>query len=413
MNADQCGKTATERMLEVVESHMGKNGGVLPLADESVTFSVSSPKETLRRFTDVPDDTSFLYGRMLHPTVALLGEMVAALEGSESGYAVASGLSAIHIVVTALTKPGDHVVVAGTLYGGSMGFFRALETSRRVKVTKVDITDHDRVEKALAKKHTKLLFVESVSNPLMVVADIPRLAAITHEAGAQLVVDNTFAPFVIEPIKHGADIVVHSLTKYASGYSDITAGGIACRRTFWESMLHATTGTHTLHGAVLDPSVAHKLIVRMQDMYLRFCEASRYAAMMAHLCEEANINVLYPGLRAHPQHKLMNRLALSSSAFIHAYGYGGVLALDLGSYEKALQLHAALIAHNVAINAVSLGSAHTYAICFGGAYPTLPLLKHDFVPYPQGLLRIAAGRTPEFVIVERRLRAALLSCSRG
>lgn len=412
MCADQWEKTATERMLEVVERHTGKNGGVLPLADESVTFSAPSPQETRRRFADVPDDASFLYGRLLHPTVALLGEMIAALEGSEAGYAVASGLGAINIVITALTKPGDHVVVANTLYGGSMGFFRSLETARRVKVTKVDITDHDAVRKALAKKRTKLLFVESVSNPLMVVADIPRLAMIVHEMDALLVADNTFSPFVIEPIKHGADIVVHSLTKFASGYSDITAGGIACRRTFWEHMLHATKGTHTLHGAVLDASVAHKLIVRMQDMYLRFREASQRALMIARCAEEVGITVLYPGLCTHPQHKLMESFAQSSSSLLHAYGYGGVLSLDLGSYARALQLHKALVEHGVAINAVSLGSAHTYAICFGGEYPEMPPSKNDFVPYPQGLLRIAAGRTPEFAIMERRFRTALLSCSR-
>ena len=399
MNAGTRILSATERMLRVIERHTGASGGVLPLLDPSITFAVPTPEETARRFVDAPTDSSYIYGRMMQPAVMLLGEMVAALEGAPAGYGVASGLAAIHIVVTALAKPGDHIVVSDSLYGGSVALARFLR-ERCIRVTKVDTNDVGEIARALAKKRTRLFLAESVSNPLMRVADISALATLAHGAGVPLAVDNTFSPFALEPMRLGADIVIHSLTKYAGGYSDIIAGGIACTNELKAKILHATTGVQTLHGAVLDARTAHELAIRMQDMHLRYSAASDVAAMMVAHLRGAGIVVHYPGLHVSQTTSLFEQMGNTG------YGYGGVLSVDLGSYETALKFHKLLVDYGIAVNAVSLGSVHTYAVCFGSTTPA-SVVSGEFRPNPPGLIRIAAGRSPEPQVIASRLSEML------
>ncbi len=399
MNAGTRALSATERMLHVIERHTGSNGGVLPLADLSVTFGTPSPAETRRRFNDPPRETPYLYGRMLQPSVALLGEMVAALEGSEAGYGVASGLAAIGVVINALSKPGDHAVVSDSLYGGSVALLRSLVRDGRLRITPVDINDFDAVRVALKKKRTRFLLVESTSNPLMIVADIQRLGDEAKRAGVPLVVDNTFMPFCVQPIALGADIVVHSLTKFAGGYSDYTAGGIACTRAFWEKILHATLGAQTLHGAVLDARAAHELVIRMQDMHVRFSVASANARSIADLAKNAGISVRYPTDSA-------SCAILTQMGYV-AYGFGGVLGLDLLSQESAEKFHAALVSSGFATPAVSLGSVHTYAVCLGS--PAGAVSPDGFQINPPGLIRVAVGRSPEHSVMVDRFASVLRS----
>lgn len=395
MNAGTTTLSATERMLAVIERHTGFGGGVLPVLDPSITFAVPTPEETARRFADAPTDSSYIYGRMMQPAVMMLGEMVAALEGAPAGYGVASGLAAIHIVITALAKPGDHIVVSDSLYGGSVALARFLR-ERCIRVTKVDTNNTQEIATALVKKRTRLFLAESVSNPLMRVADIAVLASLAHGAGVPFAVDNTFTPFALEPVRLGADIVIHSLTKYAGGYSDIIAGGIACSSELKAKLLHAVTGVQTLHGAVLDARTAHELVIRMQDMHVRYSTASSVAAMMADHIRRTGIIVHYPGLHVSQTTSLFEQMSNP------AYGYGGVLSVDLGSYEAAKKFHKLLVDYGIAVNAVSLGSIHTYAVCFGGPVTT-PAVGGEFRPNPPGLIRIAAGRSPEPRVVEARL----------
>lgn len=401
-------KSATERMLDVIEKHRASYHGVLPTLDSSITFEASSAEELARRFASPPTTQSPVYGRMLQPSVGMLGEMLSALEGSEAGYGVASGLSAIHIVVNELAKPGDHIVVGDTLYAGSVGYFTSLPNERGVSVTKVGLRDEEAVARALATPRTKLLYCESVTNPLLEVTDIPRLASLAHHVGVPLVVDNTFAPFSVQPVKHGADIVLHSLTKYAGGYSDLIAGGICSSREFFERILHPSSGLHTQFGAVLDATLAHRLVVRMQDMHLRFREASWGAYTLTELLSGRGISVLYPGLPSDPMHPLMRKLITPEATYCD-YGYGGVFSLDLGSYDKATDFHRRLCARSVAMNAVSLGSVHTYAVCLGNpsAPPPPSCSWGNFRQIPAGLIRVAVGRSPEPAILLRRFSGML------
>lgn len=174
--------------------------------------------------TPTPTAGCYLYARSFSPTVRQLGITLAALEGTESAYACASGMAAISSALLALCSAGDHIVASSAVYGGTYALLKTfLPPKNNIATTFVDINDLDAVRSAVTPK-TRVIYTESISNPTLVVADLEKLAAIAHDAGAQLVVDNTFAPCIINPAKWGADVVVHSLTKYINGASDIIAG---------------------------------------------------------------------------------------------------------------------------------------------------------------------------------------------
>jgi len=171
----------------------------------------------------------YLYSRCWNPTVRRLGAQLAALEGTQSGYACASGMAAISSALLALCSAGDHIVASSAIYGGSHALLKTfLPAKCGIATTFVDITDAAAVAAAFTPR-TRVLYTESISNPTLVVADLPALAAVAHARGAALVVDNTFAPLLLSPAGHGADVVCVSLTKYVSGQSDIVAGAAAPR----------------------------------------------------------------------------------------------------------------------------------------------------------------------------------------
>ena len=205
----------------------GEHGGVNMSIEASATFTVMEPETMKRMFAGElgADGDYFIYSRHFNPTVLNLSRQMAALEGTEAAYCTSSGMSAISSLLLQLCSSGGHVVASSALYGGThallANFFpKACNTT----TTFVDVADLEAVEDAIVEGKTKVLYFESVSNPALRVANIPELSRLGHRKGVTVVVDNTFAPMVISPARLGADVVVHSISKFISGGADIIAG---------------------------------------------------------------------------------------------------------------------------------------------------------------------------------------------
>ncbi|MDA0372820.1 MAG: aminotransferase class I/II-fold pyridoxal phosphate-dependent enzyme [Planctomycetota bacterium] len=324
--------------LAAARHEFGEHGGVNMSIETSSTFTVLDPHTMPDLFSgrlgpDTDRQGCYLYGRHFNPTVYALGRQLAALEGTEAAYGAASGMGAIASVLMQVCRAGDHVVASRTIYGGTFALLHDFLPERAgVSTTFVDATDLAAVEAAVEPR-TRVLFVETLSNPTLAVADIPRLAAIAHRHDALLVVDNTFAPVLVAPAQLGADVVVHSMTKFLSGASDLIAGAVCGTADFVRSMMDVHTGALMLLGPTLDPRIAFELSVRLPHLGLRMREHSHRAMTFAVRLRELGLDVRYPGLESHPQHALMQRMLTDEE-----FGFGGVLGLNVPDPEVANRL---------------------------------------------------------------------------
>lgn len=210
-----------------VRHEFGEHGGVNMSIETSATYTVMEPDHLRQMFAGErgPQTDSYVYSRHFNPTVLNLSRKLAALEGTEAAYGTASGMSAIACVLLQLLNCGGHLVASSTLYGGTHSLIEHfLARTCNITATFVDIADLEAVENAIVEGKTKVLYFESIANPSLKVSNIPELATIGHKKGVTVVVDNTFAPMVISPARLGADVVIHSLTKFISGGGDIIAG---------------------------------------------------------------------------------------------------------------------------------------------------------------------------------------------
>lgn len=369
----------------------GEHGGVNMCIESSTTFTVLKANEMPALFLGEagPEQGHYLYGRHFNPTVYTLGRYLAAMEGTEAGYCTASGMSAIATIALQLLEAGDHAVVSHTIYGGTFALFdHILRAKMNLKIDFVDVSDVKSIEKAVTDK-TKLLYVETMANPTLVVPDIPRLAEIAHRNGAPLVVDNTFCPVIVSPAQLGADIVVHSLTKFINGSSDAIAGAICADKDFIRKIMNVNTGALMLLGATMDPHVAFEVSMRLPHLGMRMAEHSRRALYFAERLQDLGLHVVYPGLPNHPQHELFTKLMNPG------FGYSGMLGVDCGSTEKANRLMEILQnKERFGFIAVSLGYFENLMSC--SAVSTSSELSEEeqrragILP---GLLRIAVGYT--------------------
>lgn len=339
----------------------GEHGGVNMSIETSTTFTVLNADLMPEIFQGRrgPDSGGcYLYGRHFNPTVYVLGRQLAALEGAQAGYCTASGMSAIAGALLQLTRHGDHIVSSNTIYGGTFALLNEYFAERfGIHTSFVDIADLDAVEAAFTER-TRVLYCESIANPLLTVADIPKLAEIAHRHDALLVVDNTFSPLILTPLRLGADIVVHSLTKFINGASDYIAGAICGSTEFISSLMDLHHGSLMLLGPTMDPQAAYNISVRLPHLPLRVVEHSRRAQIFAERMHELGVPVIYPGLADHPQHELLKRLANPD------YGYGGLLCIDLGTTRRANEFMEILQnKDNFGFMAVSLGYFETLMSC--------------------------------------------------
>jgi len=339
----------------------GEHGGVNMSVEASTTFTVihSDTMPEIFGGAKSPDQGGcYLYGRHFNPTVYNLGKQLAALEGTEAAYCTASGMSAISVTLMQLCNAGDHIVSSNAVYGGSYALMHDLLPPKTgIETSLVNITDLDAVEAAITDR-TRVIYTESVANPTLRIADIPRLSEISRRYGIKLVVDNTFSPLILSPKKLGADIVVHSMTKFISGASDHIAGAVCADASFIQQLMDLHTGMLMILGPTMDPQVAFNISLRIPHLPLRMTEHGHRTQVFAERLHALGLTVTYPGLPGHPDHALIKELHCPG------YGYGGILTLDMGTLAYANELLDLLQnKYHFGYVAVSLGYFDTLMSC--------------------------------------------------
>jgi methionine-gamma-lyase len=372
--------------------HFGEHGGVNMSIETSTTFTVMHADTLPEIFGGLKGPEAggcFLYGRHFNPTVYVLGKQIAALEGAEIGYCTASGMGAISSAIMQLCNQGDHIVASNTLYGGTFALLKDyLPTKAGIQSTFVDTNDLESLAAAFTPS-TKVLYVESIANPTLRVADIPRLADLAHAHGAKLVVDNTFSPLIISPLQLGADIVVHSLTKFMNGASDYIGGAICGSEEFIMELMDLHLGSLMLLGPTMDPRVAFDISMRLPHLGLRMIEHGRRALEFSRRLTALGLPVIYPGLPDHPDHELINQLRRPE------FGYGGLLCLDLGTRRRADEFMEILQNKDrFGFMAVSLGYFDTLMSCSGSTTSSeLTEEEQRAAGIMPGLIRMSLGYT--------------------
>lgn len=328
--------------------------------------------------------TGHVYLRYASPTVSAFEAAVASLEQAEAAQAYSSGMAAIHAALLAAgAKAGASVVAALDVYGATFTILRSLLTSLGVKVRMVDISDLEDVEDALKETQAVLLLVETISNPLLKVADIPSLSKLAHHYNASLLVDNTFAsPYLFNPLKHGTDYVMHSATKYLSGHGDVLAGVIATSAANKNKLFEL----NKLVGGVLGPFEAWLALRGLKTLPLRMRQQCQNALKLAEWLQShprvAKVN--YPGLTVHPQHSLSERL-------FEGKGYGGVLSFEIAGADKA-KVFRFMEALNLCLPATTLGDIYSLVLHPAtSSHRSLTPEERARVGIPDGLVRLSAG----------------------
>ncbi|WP_445747589.1 aminotransferase class I/II-fold pyridoxal phosphate-dependent enzyme [Polaribacter sp.] len=364
--------------------YFGEFGGVNPSISDSSTYTFLSAKTMFDTFEGNADGC-YLYSRHSSPSNLYLGEALAALEGTETANVAASGMGAITQVLLQLSKAGDHIVSSRTIYGGTYAFLKNFTPKLHIETTFVDITKLDVVEASI-NKNTKVLYCESVSNPLLEVADIKGLAALAKKYNLQLVVDNTFSPLSISPAILGADIVIHSLTKFINGSSD-TLGGVVCgTQTFINDLRNVNDGASMLLGSTMDSLRAASILKNLRTLHIRMRQHSKNAHFLAEKFEADGLKTVYPGLVSHPSHSLFK------SMMNPEYGFGGMLTIDVGSLDKANELMELMQHKNLGYLAVSLGFYKTLFSAPGSSTSSeIPEDEQKAMGLSDGLIRFSIG----------------------
>ncbi|WP_242132266.1 aminotransferase class I/II-fold pyridoxal phosphate-dependent enzyme [Aestuariivivens marinum] len=364
--------------------YFGEFGGVNPSISDSSTYTFLSAKTMFDTFEGNADGC-YLYSRHSSPSNLYLGEALAAMEDTETANVTASGMGAITPVLLQLCGAGDHIVSSRTIYGGTYAFLKNFTPRLNIETTFVDITNLEKVEASITKS-TKVLYCESVSNPLLEVADIKGLAKIANKYNIKLVVDNTFSPLSISPAKLGADIVLHSLTKFINGSSD-TVGGVVCgTQKFINQLRNVNDGASMLLGSTMDSLRAASILKNLRTLHIRMQQHSRNALFLAKKFESDGLKTVYPGLPSHPSHNLFK------SMMNEQYGFGGMLTIDVGSLEKANELMELMQDRNLGYLAVSLGFYKTLFSAPGTSTSSeIPEEEQKEMGLSDGLIRFSIG----------------------
>jgi methionine-gamma-lyase len=370
-------RVETQAVHITADPPVGSTPAAVPLYQTSLfTF------DDLHTFADAwsRPDGAFTYSRFGNPTTKALENAVAAMEGGTHAMATASGMGAVSTIMLSLLRSGDHVIAQRRLYGGVFALLRDLADRWGISVTYIDAEDPAEVQAAL-RPTTRMLYLETIANPMGQVCDLPAFAAAAKQHGLITVVDNTFAsPVLCQPLRHGVDVVLHSTTKYIGGHSDVVGGIIAVAD---ESLARDLWSRGTELGASADPFAAWLTIRGLQTLPVRMrqhCETAKVIA--TRLADHPKVTAVHwPGLESHPSHATASRL-LS--------GFGGVFAFDLVGGQEASHTFTSRI--TLAALAPSLGGVattvlHPASISHSGMDPdSLRAAGID-----QGTVRIAVG----------------------
>lgn len=364
--------------------YFGEYGGVNPSISDSSTYTFISAKTMFDTF-EGNTEGCYLYSRHSSPSNLYLGEALAALEGTESANVTASGMGAITAVILQICSAGDHIISSRTIYGGTYAFMKNFLVKFGIETSFLDITDLDAVENAI-RPNTKLIYCESVSNPLLEVADISALSRIAKKNKLLLAVDNTFSPLTITPAKLGADIVIHSLTKFINGTSDCVAGVVCGTTEFCLGLKDVNNGAGMLLGSTLDSLRASSILKNMRTLHIRIKKHSENAQFLAENFERDGLRIVYPGLSSHPGHLIME------DQMNPEYGYGGLITMDVGSLENANALMELMQERKLGYLAVSLGFYKTLFSAPGSSTSSeIPMEEQQEMGLGNGLIRFSIG----------------------
>ncbi len=364
--------------------YFGEFGGVNPSISDSSTYTFLSAKTMFDTFEGNAEGC-YLYSRHSSPSNLYLGKALAAMEGTETANVTASGMGAITSSLLQLCEAGDHIVTSRTIYGGTYAFLKNFAPKFQLYTSFIDITNLEAVEAAITTK-TKVLYCESVSNPLLEVADLEALAKIAKKHQLTFVVDNTFSPLSISPAKLGADIVIHSLTKFINGSSD-TVGGVVCgNQEFINATRSVNDGAAMLLGPTMDSFRAASILKNLRTLHIRMKQHSHNAIYLAKKFQQDGLRTVYPGLENHPGHETFKKL------MNERYGYGGLLTIDVGSLEKANELMEMMQERNLGYLAVSLGFYKTLFSAPGSSTSSeIPIEEQEEMGLSDGLIRFSIG----------------------
>ena len=318
------------------------------------------------------------YGRTQNPTRLAVEQNIAAIESGKTAFAFASGMAAIGAIAT-LLESGDHVIVSDNTYGGTFRLFDKVLTRYRLSFSYVNTSRLDLVEQAITPA-TRMLFVETPTNPILSLTDLRQAADLAHRHNLRLVVDNTFAsPYVQRPIEFGADIVTHSTTKYLNGHSDSVGGVVILTR---DDDIEWLKFVQNAEGAILSPFDSWLVLRGTKTLPLRMIQHNANGLALAQfLATHPKVHrVYYPGLPSHPQHELAKR---------QMRGFGGMLSFDLGSLEAARRVLNGVRLHALA---ESLGGVETLISHPATmTHASVPEAQRDALGITDGLVRISAG----------------------
>lgn len=324
---------------------------------QTSTFVFESAEQGGRRFAG--EESGYIYTRLGNPNHTEIEEKVAFLEGAEAGICTSSGMGAISSLMWTVLRQGDHVVAAETIYGCTYAYFLHGLTKFGIDVTFVDTKDLKAVRNAF-KQNTKVLFFETPSNPTLDLADIEALSAIAHEFGALVVVDNTFStPYLQRPIEMGADVVVHSATKYLNGHGDVIAGFVVGKKELIDEV--RMVGVKDMTGSVLGPFESYLILRGLKTLPVRMERHCNNAQVVAEWLEKHPLveHINYPGLPSFPQYDLAKKQMSMPGALITIQVKGGydaakalinnvkfwTVAVSLGDIESLIQ-HPASMTHS-------------------------------------------------------------------
>jgi len=318
-------------------THLGEKNPPSVSSSKSIPISMSSvfvfdDVETLDAVYEGKTE-GYVYSRNGNPVHDALEEIITKIDEGEDSQVFSSGMAAISMAIVSQIKSGDHIIASSVLYGGTYQFLKTELSKFNVEVTFIDVVNDD-IEKYF-KSNTKLVYIETISNPLMEVIDLRAIAFKTHNHKAKLIVDNTFATAIVcQPLNLGADIVVYSATKYLGGHSDVTGGIVVASK----AIIIDVKNTGASYGPMMSPFDAWLLIRSLRTLELRIIQHSNNALKLAEFLEKHPKieNVYYPGLKTSPSYNIANNIFNNNL-------YGGMLSIDLksgerGAYELIRQL---------------------------------------------------------------------------
>jgi len=325
----------------------GEFGDVNPSVTDSATYTFLEARTMTDTFHGETEGC-YLYSRHWNPSNKYLADALAAMENTEAAWITASGMAAITCTILQICNSGDHIVSSMTTYGGTFAFFENYLKKFNIAVTFVNISNLEAVKKAM-RPNTKLIYTETMTNPLLQISNLPELAKIAHENNAKLVCDNTFTPLIVTPHNMGVDIVVYSMTKFINGKNDCVAGAICASAEFINSLADVNSGTAMLLGPVLDPKISSSILKNLHTLHIRMMQHGKNALFLAERFQEMGLKFNYPGLPCHPDHELLK------SMMNNGYGFGGMIAIDMKTAEKASTVMEKMQDADVGYLAVSLG----------------------------------------------------------